>query len=402
MATPSGRKLLLWIVTGFVVVAAIASVIVRERRATPARYALYAVGDPQRGAALFFGAKKCSICHAIDGQGGRIAPDLSAIQPALPSMGWLATVMWNHAPGMFRRIRQGRSYPQLNPQEMADILAFLYEAGNANRRGNPKAGEIVFQQKGCVHCHSVRSTGGKSAPELSKVASGSNEWMCAMWNHTQAMLDPITKVLGSWPQFKDAEMRDLVAFVRGTAVADGGNVVHGDAPRGWNVFQTKCMRCHSVRGEGGNLGPELGPEHKLPLTTAEFASVLWNHAPAMMQIGQERGIALPALERTEMADLAAFLASLRYSEPSGSPLVGERVFSMRGCGRCHGSGAEGTELGPRLRADREAYTAVSFTSALWKHGPKMVDRTEAMGLRWPTLEATDVGDLVSFLNTASH
>jgi mono/diheme cytochrome c family protein len=303
---------------------------------------------------------------------------------------------------MFRRIRQGTSYPQLTSQEMADILAFLYEAGNGDRRGDPKAGEVVFQQKGCVQCHSVRSSGSKSAPELSKIASGGNEWMSAMWNHADAMLDPITKVLGRWPQFKGNEMSDLVAYVNGDAVAERGNQVHGKAERGWNVFQSKCMRCHSVQGEGGNLGPELGPEHKLPLTTPEFASVLWNHAPAMLQLGQERGIALPTLERTEMPDLVAFLASLRYFEPIGSPLVGERTFNVRGCGHCHGSNAEGTPLGPRLRASREAYTAVSFTAALWKHGPQMVDRTEAMGIRWPTLEATDLGDLVSFLNEASH
>jgi cytochrome c553 len=99
-----------------------------------------------------------------------------------------------------------------------------------------------------------------------------------------------------------------------------------------------------------------------------------------------------------MADLIAFLATLRYFEPVGSPFVGERVFIIRGCARCHGSSSEGTRLGPRIRTGRDAYTAVSLTAALWKHGPRMVDRAEEMGIAWPTLEATDIGDLVSFLN----
>jgi cytochrome c2 len=401
--TPSQHKRVLFLIAaGLVAAAAFAVIVVRERRPTVGRYSIYVVGDPERGASLFFGDKKCSICHSINGQGGRIAPDLSATRPALPAMGWLATVLWNHAPGMFRRIRQGTSYPQLDPQQMADILAFLYEAGNADRRGDPNAGEIVFQQKGCARCHTVRSSGGKSAPELSAIMLVGNEWMSAMWNHSQAMIDPITKVLGSWPQFKGSEMSDLVAYIGGEAISEHGTEVHGNALRGWKVFQAKCMQCHSVRGQGGKVGPELGPERKLPLTTAEFASVLWNHAPAMLRLSHERGIALPALERTEMPDLVAFLASLRYSEPTGSPLVGERIFSVRGCAQCHGSTAEGTPLGPRLRSSREAYTAVSFTAALWKHGPRMVDRTEAMGIRWPTLEATDLGDLVSFLNAAPH
>jgi hypothetical protein len=51
-----------------------------------------------------------------------------------------------------------------------------------------------------------------------------------------------------------------------------------------------------------------------------------------------------------------------------------------------------------LQAKGDSYTAVSFTTALWKHGPKMVDRTEQAGIAWPVLEPTDLGDLVSFLN----
>ena len=349
---------------------------------------------------LFYGQKQCSVCHSINGSGGRIAPDLSATRPGTPAMGWLAAVLWNHAPGMFRQIRSGKSYPQLNTGEMADILAFLYQAANVDRPGDPVAGRRVFREKGCVHCHAVRSEGGKSAPDLATVsmAGGSSEWMRAMWNHTQSMIDPITKALGHWPQFTGSEMNDLVAYVgEGNQKARAsGNA--GSAELGWKVFQARCIECHSVRGNGGKLGPELGPEHDLPLTTAAFASELWNHAPAMLRLGRENGTAMPTLQRDEMADLAVFLASLRYVEPTGSSLVGESVFSARGCARCHGPEADGTRLGPRLTAGDDAYTAVSFTAALWKHGPRMVDRVEEMGTSWPTLEATDIGDLVAFLN----
>jgi mono/diheme cytochrome c family protein len=117
----------------------------------------------------------------------------------------------------------------------------------------------------------------------------------------------------------------------------------------------------------------------------------------MLRLGRETGAA-PVLEKTEMADLVAFVASLRYVEPTGSPFVGEHVFNARGCARCHGSLAEGTQLGPAIHPRGDAYTAVSLTTALWKHGPKMVDRAEELGIPWPTLEANDLGDLVSFLN----
>ena len=134
------------------------------------------------------------------------------------------------------------------------------------------------------------------------------------------------------------------------------------------------MRCHSVRGQGGSVGPELGPERDFPLTTGEFASVLWNHAPAMLRLGRENGVSPPVLQGNEMSDLLTFLASLRYFEPTGSPLVGEHVFSERGCAACHGLMAEGTQIGPGLRLGTEAFTTVSFTAALWRHGPRMIDR----------------------------
>ncbi len=55
-------------------------------------------------------------------------------------------------------------------------------------------------------------------------------------------------------------------------------------------------------------------------------------------------------------------------------------------------------MGPALTAGAEPLTAVSFTAKLWQHGPRMIDRAEEMGIPWPILKPTDVGNLVSFLN----
>ena len=366
MPTLGNRKpFRLWIVGALIATGALLSVLVRERWPGPRR-AIYLVGVPEKGAALFFGDKQCSICHSINGSGGRVAPDLSGKRPATPAMGWLTAVVWNHAPGMWRQMRHGNvSYPQLSSEEMAHILAFLYQAANVDRAGDPGAGERVFQEKGCARCHSVRSSGGKTAPELSGIAAAgsASAWTRAMWNHAQSMVDPVTKALGQWPQFTGSEMNNLIAYASAgsTATTPHGRQVRSSPERGWQVFQRKCIECHSVRGQGGNAGPELGPEHDLPVSGAEFASVLWNHAPAMLRKVREKGGSLPLLEE-----------------------------------------AEGTKMGPRLRAGPEAFTTVSFAAALWKHGPRMMDRAEQSGVPWPVLEATDIGDLVSFLNHPTH
>ena len=402
MAMPSGRKqLLLWILVS-VAVAVSAVLYWRFRRTPSPRRALYIVGNAQRGAVLFFGDKQCGICHSVNGSGGRVAPDLSGARPSNPAMGWIVTVLWNHGPGMWRQIGQkNAAYPKMDSQEMADILAFLYQASNVDRPGDPTSGHRVFSEKGCIRCHAVNSQGGKTAPDLGTLPNrdDADAWTSAMLNHAASMVVPITSTLGQWPQLSGDEMNDLIAYVRnGSPKKVGTHEIRGNAEKGWGVIQSRCMPCHTVRGQGGDLGPELGPDRDLPLTTTKFASVMWDHAPAMLQRSREAGIPAPQLQGSEMADLRAFLASLRYFEPTGSPLVGEHVFSERGCAACHGSTAEGTKMGPPLKATAEVYTAVSFSAALWRHGPRMINRAEKYGLSWPTLKATDIGDLVSFLN----
>jgi len=404
MTTLVGRKLfLIWILAALIAVTALLALLIKMHQTASARRALYLVGEPERGAALFFGGKQCGICHSVNGTGGRIAPDLSGEHPIAPAMGWLVTVLWNHGPGMWRQIRRTKDlYPRLDAQEMADILAFLYQASSFDRPGDPSAGKRAFTEKGCVRCHAVDGIGGQVAPELSKIADGldANAWARSMLNHAGSMIGPITDTLGQWPQFTGSEMNDLIAFVRHSAPPSTTNKpeTQGNAERGWAVFQGKCIQCHSVRGQGGSVGPELGPERDFPLTTGQFAGVLWNHAPAMLRQAREHGVPAPVLQGDEMADLRAFLASLRYFEPTGSPLVGERVFSQRGCATCHGQNAEGNEIGPGLRSSKEVFTTISFSAALWRHGPSMIDRADALGVPWPALEPTDVGNLVSFLN----
>jgi mono/diheme cytochrome c family protein len=89
---------------------------------------------------------------------------------------------------------------------------------------------------------------------------------------------------------------------------------------------------------------------------------------------------------------------LQYFEPSGSGLLGGRVFAARGCARCHGTKAEGTQQGPRLKPNADVFTPVSLASTLWNHGPGMWARAQQLGVAWPTLEGTDLGNLTSFLN----
>ena len=403
MTTLIGRKRFLLLGAGAVLLVLVMAPFIHRPHATSP--SAYIIGVPERGATLFYEKKQCGICHAVNGSGGQIAADLAGSQPEAPAMGWLTAKLWNHGPGMWRQIRRrDKAFPELNPQEMADILSFLYRASTLDPPGNADKGRQVFTDKGCVNCHSVGTYGGKAAPELSGIITSDDqtEWISAMLNHSGSMVSPVTKTLGAWPEFRGHEMNDLIAYVTSRSTkfppensAQGNS---GDVTQGEKVFEARCARCHAVSGKGGNLGPALGPENNLPLSPANFASLMWNHAPAMLQTGTETKTPPPQLHGKEMSNLLAFLASLRYIEPTGSSAAGKQAFVERGCAACHGNDGEGTRSGPGLRAGHKPYTAITFASALWRHGPNMIDRAEEMGKPWPRLEPKDIGNLVSFLN----
>ena len=118
----------------------------------------------------------------------------------------------------------------------------------------------------------------------------------------------------------------------------------------------------------------------------------------MWHASEARNVPRPAFEGRQLADLVAFLASIRYFEPSGSPQVGATIFVERGCAACHGPQAEGTRNGPALRRRGRSFTVITLAAALWKDGPKMYRRTRELKVKWPDLSEGDTGNLVSFLN----
>ncbi len=85
-----------------------------------------------RGRALLI-QKGCLKCHALAGEGGRVATDLALFRQygsPIP----LASALWNKAPSMLDRIdASGIPYPIFGEGEMADLLAFLGAFADVSR-----------------------------------------------------------------------------------------------------------------------------------------------------------------------------------------------------------------------------------------------------------------------------
>ncbi len=395
---PSGARLWIRVLLAIAAVGLLLAVLFWERKQSGSRWSSLVAGSARTGAALFQ-KKGCASCHIPAAGQARQAPDLAADVSGRSRPDQLVTVMWNHSPQMWERMQaQKLVQPTFSEQEMADLLAYVYTLRYVGEPGDSARGESLFASKGCVACHRVQSRGGLASGDVSALDATMTAvgWATAMWNHPEAND-------AGRPRFEGREMNDILSYVRGGATAPrlDEDLLRADFGRGWQVFRDKsCAACHSVKDEAGRIGPELGPGRELPATILELAGSMWNHSPAMLRQMEHLHIKRAVFRKQEMADLLAFLYSFRYAEPGGSPKVGEVLFAGRGCSHCHGRRGQGTAQAPALRGRGKNYTAVTMATALWRHGPAMYRRAQDLGMSWPLLVESDVGDLITFLNTA--
>ncbi|MFI5103675.1 MAG: c-type cytochrome [Terriglobales bacterium] len=389
-------RLIVWALVAAVAVVVFAGAMVTQGRRARERSSLFVASNPQQGSVVFR-SKGCVRCHSVNGEGGKVGPDLGR-KNSRADLPQLVTAMWNHGPKMWERMRtDGVPRPSLSYDDVAQLLSYLYMSRHVDDPGDPAIGHELFQNKGCVHCHAVHGAGGKTGPDLASATGliGPMEWTEALWNHPSRMRQSAEQQEMPWPQFQGHELRDLYAFVRQDS--SNGPVLYGDPERGWQTFQLKsCAGCHSIRSAYTLEGPSFVPERQLPGTFMELGGAMVSHSPQMEKAMARQGITHPNLSAQEMTDIFAFLYSLDYVEPTGSPHVGASVFQWRGCSRCHGENAEGTARAPALRG--RTYNSISLAVALWRHGQQMHAQARQLGLAWPTLAADDVGDLLAFLN----
>ena len=146
------------------------------------------------------------------------------------------------------------------------------------------------------------------------------------------------------------------------------------AAGGEAVFQLKCANCHHR-----NLEARVRT-----LTLTEIAAEMWNHAPAKQA---------PNLTDDEMRDLLGYLWMRQFVQAPGSAARGKRVFERKHCAGCHTAGGA-----PNLAANKP-YSDIAMLSALWEHGPRMLERMQEKRISWPRFEGGEMVDLIAYLNS---
>ena len=357
--------------------------------------------DPVAGSRVF-GAKGCALCHSVNGVGGQIGPDLGRI-PRPRSFYDLGAALWNHFPRMAARMEKLKiARPHLDAREAGHLIAFLYTVNYFDPPGNSEIGKRLFTEKRCVICHQVGGAGGIVGPNLDFLKQyGSPIFVAtAMWNHGAAMAAAM-RVRGiSRPTFQGTELVDLITFLRAASPDPVGEplyVLPGRADEGRRLFAEKrCADCHSARGEGGRVGPDLAARG-LHRSLTEFAAAMWNKAPLMIKEMKERNISVPQLRAEEMADIVAYLYSVQYFARPGDPARGEGLARAKGCLRCHSIGGKGGTIGPDFKKIAALDQPATVVSAMWNHASTMEQKMTQMSLQWPLLKGDEMADLVAFI-----
>jgi len=176
-----------------------------------------------------------------------------------------------------------------------------------------------------------------------------------------------------------------------------GATIPGDAARGRSIFEEqRCVHCHSVNGEGGEIGPDLAARPLGQYTPSLLAAAIWNHAPEMWTAIEAAGIEAPQLSVQEAADVFAYFYAFRYFEQPGDAARGKQVFETKGCVGCHGVGATGSDAAPEITEWESAGDTIQLARAMWNHAPRM---REEMGtaMAWPRLTAQEMTDLFVYV-----
>ncbi len=172
----------------------------------------------------------------------------------------------------------------------------------------------------------------------------------------------------------------------------------GDARRGERLFETEqCVQCHSVRGHGGTIAPDLTKRVDRDYTPAVMASLMWNHAPDMWSAMKKQGIEKGTMTTEAAADLFAYFVSARYFEKPGDAGRGKQTFTAKHCAECHGITSSNASGAPPVAKWESLGDPIILAQQMWNHGPRMREAFAQKHLKFTPLTAQELTDMLVYL-----
>jgi len=187
----------------------------------------------------------------------------------------------------------------------------------------------------------------------------------------------------------------LTVWSAGAAVPP---VIPGDSQRGAELFHSeRCVQCHSIHGQGGNMGMDLSERVDRAFTPAALATAMWNHAPVMWTAMQGAGVERPQLSPTDAADLFAYLYSTRFFDQPGDAARGKLAFTQKHCADCHGITESHAEGAPPVVKWQSLGQPILLAQQMWDHSSRMQQAFARRKIPWQELTAQELSDILTYL-----
>jgi len=183
--------------------------------------------------------------------------------------------------------------------------------------------------------------------------------------------------------------------------AQNGGVFPGDPTAGRQIFMGRgCVRCHSIWGNGGTLGPDfavVGVGRSMQQLAGEF----WNHTPRMIATLRREGVQWPTFSEAELADIIRYIYYVKLFDEPGNADLGEQWFREKRCIECHTVGGNGGHVGPALDKYALYIAPIMLAEGMWNHGPAMQHQQTVRGVPIPTFMGREMTDIQAYIRRAS-
>jgi cytochrome c2/cytochrome c5 len=342
--------------------------------------------DTAAGRALF-GQLRCVSCHAVNGRGGTMGPELSRIGDKVRRdwlFGYLRDPHREQPDTAMLRYR-------LTDSQIRDVVAFLLEeyktlGGEAEPAPAPyqdaravAEGRTVFVRRGCYGCHElagIRET-GKIGPSLAGVADRDPDQLPYGGKAVRRTTDNYIFLKLQQPDalgapslmpsfsFAPAQAARITLALASLHKADlpASRVVQETPPTPYRprgpfgelVTRYRCLSCHRIGGSGGELSTVPLDRIGSQLQHDYLVSYLLN--PGAVRVSVEARMPVFHMLPEEARTIADYVATTfldddldRYdahftpAEVSG----GERLYRQLGCVGCHQLNLQGGYVGPDL------------------------------------------------------
>jgi cytochrome c2 len=342
--------------------------------------------DTANGRALF-GELRCVSCHAVNGRGGTMGPELTRIGDKI-RRNWLFSYLKDP-----HRVQPDTAMLQyrLNDDQWRDLTAFLLEEYNSAGAGPEPppvtyqdaraiaAGQAVFERRGCISCHRLPAIkdSGRVGPSLAGVADRDPDELpygSTIVRHTaenyiflkllmpDALGQPSTMPTFGFTPADAARMTLALASLR-KADLPASYVLKPPPPTPYRpagrfgelMSRYRCLSCHSVGGFGGDLSTVPLDRIGSQLKRDYLATYLLN--PGAVRVSVEARMPVFHMTPDEANVFADYLSTVFLDDnleqydanfTAAETRHGQELYGQLGCGACHQLGTTGGYVGPEL------------------------------------------------------